>query len=387
MTTLQMDAYRMQEVAFGHAPFLSDGTWTDIYHALVESNLVSPVAGSYGTALASSIQYDLNGSWVSSSTAAQTSEFTQVQVTYDTGMKVVANAAPTSLTWNGLTIPQYGWAAKGNALLAYTAMCGNTICDYAQTATSLFANARNQSDAEVGSGYASPSVKSMAQTGESTLTARYNWLVYVAPGTQIIYKAFVHIVNDSLVTPSDAGIVFQDDHWPSEPTSQWSIGQTVDDGPFTISIPSSVPDGTYSIRIGLFDPSTGQRIQLAGNNDGSDRYIIGGLTISGGGSKIIFTPPAAAPNDPRLNSAGSIVDFGSIETDGMVSMTQENGQWILRPFPRYRNFTILLNSVNYPIPANVQAEGGELSSVAPIVSGHYWQLPLDGSKTYSWPVN
>jgi hypothetical protein len=387
MTTAQMDAYRMQEVAFGHAPFLSDGAWSDIAHALVESNLVSPVAASYGTAQASSIQYNVNGSWISSSDAAQSSQFTQVQVAYNNGMTVVANSAPGSLNWNGLTIPQYGWAAQGDNLLAYTAMCGSTICDYAQTATSLFANARNQTDAEVSSGDASPSVKSITQGKGATFSVTYNWHVYNSPGTQIAYTAFVHFVNDSLVTSSDEGIVFQDDHWPSESTTQWSAGQSIGDGPFTISIPSSVPDGTYSIRVGLYDPATGQRLQLVGNNDGTERYIIGYLTISNGGSTISFTPPTTAANDPRLNSTGAIVDFGSVKTDGMLSMTQENGMWVLRPFPRYRNFTIYLNSDDYPMPSSVLAAGSTTSTVVPVANGSHWQLPLNGSKTYSWPVN
>jgi hypothetical protein len=387
MTTAQMDAYRMQEIAFGHAPFLSKGIWNDIYHALVESDLVSPVAASYGTAQASSIQYGVDGSWVSSSIATQTSDFSQVQVAYNNGITVVANSASDSLNWNGLTIPQYGWAAQGNNLLAYTAMCGSTICDYAQTATSLFANARSQADAEVGSGYASPSVQGFTQVNGAKFSVTYNWQVYNAPGTQIAYKAFVHFVNDSLVTSTDDGIVFQDDHGPSESTTQWSAGQSIGDGPFTVSIPSSIPNGTYSIRVGLYDPATGQRIQLVGNNDGSERYIIGYLTISNGGSTISFTPPATAANDPRLNSTGAIVDFGSVKTDGMLSMTQENGMWVLRPFPRYRNFTIYLNSEDYPMPSSVQAAGSTTSTVVPVANGSLWQLPLNGSKTYSWPVN
>jgi hypothetical protein len=215
----------------------------------------------------------------------------------------------------------------------------------------------------------------------------YNWQVYNAPGTQIAYKAFVHFVNDSLVTSTDDGIVFQDDHGPSESTTQWSAGQSIGDGPFTVSIPSSIPNGTYSIRVGLYDPATGQRIQLVGNNDGSERYIIGYLTISNGGSTISFTPPATAANDPRLNSTGAIVDFGSVKTDGMLSMTQENGMWVLRPFPRYRNFTIYLNSEDYPMPSSVQAAGSTTSTVVPVANGSLWQLPLNGSKTYSWPVN
>jgi hypothetical protein len=43
-------------------------------------------------------------------------------VTYANGNTIVANARPETLHWNGIEIPQYGWAAKGNGVLAYTAL-------------------------------------------------------------------------------------------------------------------------------------------------------------------------------------------------------------------------------------------------------------------------
>jgi hypothetical protein len=387
MTTAQMDAYRMQEIAFGHAPFLGDGTWSDVSRAFVESNLVAPVATSYGAAQAASIQYQVNGEWANSSVAAQTGQFTKVQVNYNNGLVVVANASAAALNWNGLLIPQYGWAAKSASLFAYTALCGSTICDYAQTATSVFANARNQSDAEIGFGYAAPSVSGVKQASGHTFTITYLWQAFRPLGTQVNYTAFVHFVNDSQASDSNEGIVFQGDHQPSPATSQWQVGQTVSDGPVTVTIASSVPDGTYSIRIGLYDPATGARLMLSGNNDGTERYIIGYLKVSGGGTQVSFMAPAPQPNDPRLNVAGTVVNFGTVQTDGMISLTQENKQWVLRPFPRYRNLTVLLNATNFTMPTIIQTAGSTNSTVVPLSKGAYWQLPTNGAKTYTWPVD
>ena len=387
MTTEQMDAYRTQEIAFGHAPFLTTGTWSDVPLAFVESNLVSPVAASYGMAFATSIQYQVNGAWTSSSVAARSGKFTQVQVAYNNGLTLVANSSATPLIWDNLTIPQYGWAAKSPSLLAYTAQCGGTICDYAQTATSVFANSRNQSDAEIGWGYVEPSVAEVKQGSGSSLTIAYDWLVHRSLGRQVNYTAFVHFVNDSRASDDNQGIVFQDDHQPSPPTSMWQIGQTVSDGPMTVAIPSSVPDGTYSIRMGLYDLATGQRLLLSGNNDGTQRYIVGYLTVSGGGTHVSFMAPAPPSNDPRLNMAGTVVNFGRVQTDGMISITQENGHWVLRPYPRYRNFTVLLSTAEFPEPAIVVAGDSVSSAVIPVPQGAYWQLPLNGGKIYSWPVD
>jgi hypothetical protein len=384
MTTLERDAYRMQEIAFGHAPFVGSGTWNEIPLAFVESNLVSPVAASYGSAKVVSIQYQVNGKWGTSSLAAKSDQFKQVQVAYDNGLALVANASQASLSWNGLTIPQFGWAAKSANLLAYTAQCGSTICDYAQTERGIFANSRNQSDAQIGWGSAAPSVIGVKQGAGRTFIINLDWHIYSAFGTQINYVAFVHFVDDGLVSTSNLGIVFQGDHQPTVGTSLWQVGQEVTDGPVPITIPSSVPDGTYSIRVGLFDPATGDRVVLSGNNDGTNRYIVGYLIVRSGGTQVSFTAPVPPANDPRLNTTGTVVAFGTVKTDGMISITEENGDWILRPFPRYRNFTVLLNSEYFPTPTIVQAAGSPTSTVVPVLHDTYWQIPLNGSKSYAW---
>jgi hypothetical protein len=244
---LTIDAYRMQEIAFGHAPFLGRDYWNDIPFAFVESNLVAPVAKRYGTASVMVIEYQVGGVWRSASAAARSGDFSRVRVGYDKGLIIVENSRRATLGWRGLELPQYGWAAKAKGLVAYTAWCGRTVCDYAETATSLFANARARTDTR------------------------------------------------------------SEDAAPSE-------------------------------------------------------------------------------NDSRLNRAGVVVNFGSIQTDGMVSIREENGQWVLRPFPRSRNFTVRLQRARFPMPVSVLASDGEPSSLKPVPAGAYWSVPLNGAQTYAWPV-
>jgi hypothetical protein len=220
-----------------------------------------------------------------------------------------------------------------------------------------------------------------------SFTVTYRWAVYRPLGTQSNYVSFVHFVDDSQSSDANDGIAFQGDYQPTPATSLWQVGETVSDGPVTVTIPSSVRDGTYSIRVGLYNQATGERLLLSGNNDGIDRYVIGYLTISSGGTQVKFTAPAPLANDPRLNTAGTVVNFGTVQTDGMISITQENGQWILRPYPRNRNFKVLLNTTNFPMPTIVQADGSPSSTVVPVDQGTWWQLPLIAKKTYSWPVN
>jgi hypothetical protein len=172
-TVAQLDAYRMQEVIFGHAPYLSDSLWDIVPFAIREQNLVSPVAQSYAGQSLVSTTYEANGSWMNASSALLAGDFTRVQVTYANNLVVVANQDSSAMTWRGLTLPQSGWAAEGSNLLAYTAYRSGSIADYAQTANSLFADARNENDylSFESRGLASPQVKQIAFNGTHSIPA------------------------------------------------------------------------------------------------------------------------------------------------------------------------------------------------------------------------
>jgi hypothetical protein len=380
--TLTMDAYRMQEIAFGHAPFLGRMYWDDVAHALVESNLVGPVAKSYGVASVSSIEYQVNDAWESPSVAAQTAAFSRVRETYDNGLIVVANASREPLRWQNMVLPQNGWAAKARGLLAYTAMCGSTVCDYAETATSVFANARNQADARISRGYATPSVVGVSQASGRSFAIALDWQVHRSMNSN--YRVFLHFVDESKLTVNE-GIAFQGDTALAEATSQWIAGKAVIEGPVTVQIPSSIADGIYSIRMGLYDPRTGSRVPLAGVDDGDMRYIVGDLKVSGDGTNVSFKRVLPV-SDPRLSSPGTVVSFGAVQTDGMISIREDHGQWVLRPFPRSRDFTVLLQNSKFVMPASVRVDDGSSSLLKPVAQGAYWKLPLTGAKSYSWPV-
>lgn len=380
--TLALDAYRMQEIAFGHSPFLGARYWDDVAHAFVESNLVTPVAKSYGVASVSSIEYQVNGAWESPSMTARSAAFSRVRIAYDNGLTIVANGSREPLQWQEMDLPQYGWAAKRQGLLAYTAICRNTICDYAETPTSVFANARNREDSQISEAYATPSVTGFRQISGRRFVITFGWQIHRSMTNN--YKAFLHFVNDAKLT-LDEGIAFQGNTPVTEPTSHWTPGRSMTAGPVTVQIPLSVADGTYSIRVGLYDPNTGDRVPLAGTEDNEMRYIVGYLKIGGAGADISFK--AAYPiSDPRLNSAGAVVSFGAVQTDGMVSIREEHGQWVLRPFPRSREFTVLLQRSKFKMPASVRPDGGSTPLLKPVAKGAYWKIPLTGAKSYSWPA-
>ena len=86
------------------------------------------------------------------------------------------------------------------------------------------------------------------------------------------YAVFVHVVGP------DGETLWQDDHRPSVPTSQWKPGQTVQYSRL-IFVPNYPYLGDVTIRIGLYNPATGKRLSLAGEAVGKQEYAVGRLNL------------------------------------------------------------------------------------------------------------
>jgi hypothetical protein len=375
------DAYRMQEVLFGHAPYVGNLFWNVVPRVLLESGLVAPVAQRYGTATVSDIRYSVNGRWTGATAAVKARDWSRVQVRYANGETITANGKSNPLAVDGVTLPQYGWIAKGPDLLAYTAIRGGFIADYAETATSYFANARNQQDWILSAALANPRVVSFEELRKGLGRLTVQWQLLEEDSSASDLTVFVHYLRPGL---DNDGIAFQSDHPFPLPARQWLPGEVVTDT-FQISVPPSLPDGTYSVRIGLYSPRSGERFPLAGANDGQLRYILGSLTVAAGSSTLSFAqaPPATVIADQRMNAADNVVDFGSIRTDGMVSLSQDGDDWVLRTYPRWRGVTVQLDAHRFR-PAPLQCDGA--ISIPPVrqVNG-FWTISILGEKSCRWP--
>jgi hypothetical protein len=168
-STTALDAYRMQETIFGHSPYLTDALWSSVPRALLEQNLVSPVATRYTLQTPNAIAYMVDGVWSETGSAAKAGEFSLVRVNYPNGGTIVANSGSSNVTWNALQIPQFGWAVTGNGFSAYAAILGGQIAGYAQTPTSIYANARNQADILSENTFATPSFSNFVQISPGVL--------------------------------------------------------------------------------------------------------------------------------------------------------------------------------------------------------------------------
>jgi hypothetical protein len=77
------------------------------------------------------------------------------------------------------------------------------------------------------------------------------------------YKIFVHLESDGSQDRS-AQLWAAADDFPAcgtQPTQSWQVGQTVGDR-HVLRLPDDIPPGDYSVRVGLYEPQTGLRMDL-----------------------------------------------------------------------------------------------------------------------------
>ena len=382
---LRMDQYRMQEIAFGHAPFVGSNVfWGTLPLAWLEHHLVTPVSAEYAGVRPARISYQIDGEWRDAGEAARRRTWNRIRVEYENGLVVTVNGTDTPMTEGQVTLPPYGWLAKSNRVTAGTTVRSGAVTDFADSGDRVFANARGAVDWNLAPQTALPTVASFAQTGSRTLRVTYRWQVFGAiPGE---YTSFVHFVARS--ADGSETIVFQQDHAPALPTTAWKPGSTVTDGPYEISVPAG--DGDYLWMAGLFLDS-GPRLPLVGG-DGESRVHLGVLHVRDAGRTITFDADSGAAQVAALyarnvNDPGAVIDFGPVRTDGSVLVRRDADSWVLQTVPRERAFTIELDGARFGAPTTVQCRGGTQAAVAPqAMDGGWWRLPMNGAEAYSWPA-
>lgn len=86
------------------------------------------------------------------------------------------------------------------------------------------------------------------------------------------YTVFNHLIDES------GKLVAQQDSWSLNgqwPPTCWRAGDTIIDT-YKISLPASLPPGSYDLHTGLYDAQTGERVRL--QNDG-DAFYLGNIFI------------------------------------------------------------------------------------------------------------
>jgi hypothetical protein len=380
-----LDRYRVQTLAYGHAPFLAGSTYDKLPVAWQEFFLASPASRLMAGARPTSIRYEVNGKWVDGSEAARAGVWDRLQVAYDNGSTFTANQAEEPLTVGSHVLPTLGWVLEAPGFEAGTTQRDGVMADFVDTGSTLFANARPVQDWDLSGGSAiRPSVGDFAQVGPRTIRFRYDWKVDSALDRE--YVAFVHFGKPGATSDKEGGILFQQDHTPTTSTRSWAVGRNVADGPYDLKIPDTIADGTYDWSVGLYQPRGGGRVRLLGPTDAQGRRLLGHLTVSQGGKQVTFEPAADTSDDRaalyarNLNTSNRVVEFGPIATDGSVAVQKLGNEWVLRPWPCDRAIRVWLDAKRFPAPA---AQG-----VRPDPKTGRWQLPIvPGTKEYRWPAS
>jgi len=384
-----LDQYRVQEVAYGHAGFLAGSTYNQIPLAWLEHHLLSPVMARYATAKPVEILYENGGAWLDASAVARLGSAgtnSRVRIRYENGLVITANSHSNMWVVGAWTLPRFGWVAEGAGVKAGTVLREGVVSDFADTGDSLFVNARPARDWNLSLfRRIQPTVASFQQTASRQFRVTYQWDVQESLDKN--YTCFVHFCTNGAIR-------WQQDHSLSPPTSQWQPGQLVTDGPWTITIPTNIPDGDYDWLIGLYDAGgTGARLRLVGMDDGTSRIRLGVLHVANGGELVTFTAETNVPTfDPsawygqHLNLSNQVVDFGDVRTDGSARLVRSGHVWSLQTWPRNRAFTLELSSQRFDLPAVVHSPGGSNSTVTPVPleGGARWRLPLNGAREYRW---
>ena len=381
-----LDRYRMQEVAYGHAGFLDSSVYANIPLAWLEHHLLSPVMARYATAKPLEILYETKGAWLDATAMAKLDSrgaSDHVRIRYDNGLNVTVNSASNAFAAGTWHLPDLGWVAEGAGVTAGTTLRDGIITDFADTGATLFLNARAATDWNLsGHRRVQPSVASFQQTGSRAFRVTYRWEVQDRLAKD--YQCFVHFCTNGVIRA-------QQDHPLSSPTSQWQPGQTISDGPWNITLPGSLPDGDYDWLIGLVDVADGSRVSLQGVDDGTARIRLGVLRLANAGARLSFVAETNSPSfnpaawySQHLNHSNRVVDFGDARTDGSAWLRREGDVWLLKTWPRQRNFTLELSRQRFGQPAKVQCVGGGASEVIPVPTGSRWRLPLNGAMEYRW---
>lgn len=386
-----LDQYRMQEVAFGHAGFLSGSAWSSVPLAWLEYNLMAPVTPRYAASPAIQVQYERDGRWEDASAvvrsgAATADAWDRVRVRYDGGLTVVANQSDRTLEAEGAELPKFGWIARGPGLVAGTTLRGGIVTDCVDAPDRFFANARSAADWDFSGVLRVRPGVAFKRTGPRAFAATYSWKA--GEPLKEDYHAFVHF---GPVGGTDSQILFQQDHPLPSPTTRWKPGATVEDGPHAVRLPDGLADGDYAWTVGLHVPGGG-RPTLEGPRDASGRGLLGVLRVADGGRTLRFIPQKDDPDGRApdrlagLNRDGKVVDFGPLKTDGGVSIRKEGADWVAHVYPRDRAFSLQLDTTRFGKPADIRAEGGSSPRVAPTFDGRWMRLRPNGARSYRWPA-
>ncbi len=337
LTGPEMDKYRAEELAYGHAGFVNTGNMSNLSLVLREYFLMQPLQSRFAPANPARIEYLFervpaeHGRWVSSRIAVRTDAERKVRVAYDNGLTLTINDGQDGWRAGDRVLPPYGFVATGPDIEAWTALtAAGHVADYVGTPTSWYIDPRTYEASYVASrppGPVRPMPPVVVSGPGRSIRITYRWDVNRRVDGD--WRLFVHFTDNG-------NILWQNDHHGPKPTSQWEPGSSVVDGPHHVEIPGHIQPGKYPICVGMFQPGQG-RLALDGEDTAGMSYAVGVLEIAAdadGEFQAVLQPvPPRGSLKPGRNPAGTLVDVGPVRTDVALTIDRTAHGLSIMPIP------------------------------------------------------
>ncbi len=262
------------------------------------------------------------------------------KVCWSSGAEVYVNRDRSDWRTAGKILPRHGYYAKNGPVESSIERIDGVIVEQSKTEDTFYCNARGfntRGDLAI-----RPIAEKIEYLGNRSFRLSVRWEA-ASPAPKDL-AIFTHFLSDE--SDRKDRIAFQSDGATSTPTTGWK-GDIITNKNAIVIIPQQYGPGEYDITIGLWDPETGKRYVLIGEDDGSTRYRIGKLIVKGAGKSItdISLQPNkyTVPSDPRENTARVAVDFGPVKTAGAVKCIMRPGSVTVIPLPDLDSFKATLD--------------------------------------------
>ncbi|MBE0535254.1 MAG: hypothetical protein IH624_06245 [Phycisphaerae bacterium] len=275
-------------------------------------------------------------------------------VTWSGGARVYVNRGKDDWNIAGKTLPQYGYFAANGEIASSIERIDGIIVEQSQGPSGRYFNGRGF-DAGDRLGLR-PRIDRAEYLGGRGFRLVVDWDV-VRPASKAL-SVFLHFSREE--SSRRDKIAFQGDLNPALPMTAWKDRITTG-ADRTIAVPADCPPGSYEIGIGVWDPSTGKRYPLIGDDDGSTRYILGTLVVEGDDDritnvKVIAHSPKPAPPS-RRNANNIAVDFGPVVTAGAVRCVLKEDSLIVTPLPEMDAFDVAVRTAQWTDGRGMKPKG------------------------------
>ncbi|UCD49861.1 MAG: hypothetical protein JSW27_20320 [Phycisphaerales bacterium] len=259
-------------------------------------------------------------------------------IDWNGGARVYVNRGSTNWRVAGKVLPPFGYYARNGSIESSIERIDGATVEQSRSQSQWYVNARRFGPAHQLA--IRPGIVRAEYLGNRRFKLITNWQTYRSPAKDL--AVFIHYTGEK--SDRSDKIAFQGGGRLPRPTSEWRGAVPLGDDWIT-TIPSRCSAGQYEILVGLWDPATGARYSLLGQDDGTLRFRLGTLVAEGRGGRITnvsVVPHESRPTPAELNLGKAPADFGLVRTDGAFRCRRAGDTVVVTPLPELGAFSVAL---------------------------------------------